>query len=87
MKLSVRKRVERLEAEERCRRESVLQIGPLRRLPEDFIRERHIVMVSRKRTEYPNYEVCEFEERVGPAPPSPPPDGWRLYISEDDMNL
>jgi ketosteroid isomerase-like protein len=43
--------------------------GKLRRLPDDFVGERHVVVVKREATSTPNWETCEFEEWPGPVPP------------------
>ena len=42
--------------------------GWLRRLPKDFIGEKHRVMVKRSPTGSSNVEWCEWEERPGPLP-------------------
>ena len=64
-----------------------MQIGLLRRLPDEFVGERHIVVVKREPTSTPNWETCEFEERAGPEAPGTRDDAGRVYLSEDDMNL
>jgi hypothetical protein len=64
-----------------------MQVGLLRRLPDDFVGERHIVVVSRKATSTPNWEACEFEERPGPEPPGVRDQACRLYLSQDDLDL
>jgi hypothetical protein len=63
-----------------------VQIGLLRRLSDDFLGERHVV-VKREPTSIPNWETCEFEERPGPEPPDSRNGAERVYLSEDDMNL
>jgi hypothetical protein len=47
-------------------------VGVLKRLPIDFVGERHIV---------------GFEERPGPGPPGANDGICRAYLSEDDVNL
>jgi hypothetical protein len=82
----LRSRIERLEATQRAVAEEVLQIGLLKRLPEDVTGERHVAIVKRTVVS-PNYEACEFEERLGPAPAISEPEGCRVYLTEDDMRL
>ena len=54
--------------------------GWLRRLPKDFIGEKHRVMVKRSPTGSPNFEWCEWEERPGPLPPGD--DGsFNVYLA------
>jgi hypothetical protein len=45
----------------------IFRYGWLRRLPKDFIGEKHVVIVSREPTQSSNIEWCRFEERPGPA--------------------
>jgi len=68
-------------------REAAIQIGVLRRLPDDFVGERHIVVVKRYPTSTPNWQPCEFEERPGPAPSGVQDGASRIYVEEDDLRL
>lgn len=65
-------RVEGLEAQSEHARRSVIVVGVLKRLPSDYIGERHIV---------------GFEERPGPEPPGANDGICRVYLSEADMNV
>lgn len=80
-------RLGRLEAQSKQTRDSVMQVGLLRRVPDDFVGERHVVVVKREPTSTPNWETCEFEERPGPEPPRMHNDACRVFLTEDDMNL
>jgi hypothetical protein len=40
----------------------MLRYGWLKPLPEDYVGERHVVIVKREPTETPNMEWCEFED-------------------------
>ena len=64
-----------------------MQIGLLRRLPDDFVGERHIIVVKREPTSTPNWEACEFEERPGSEPPGTRDESCRVYLTEADMRL
>ena len=66
MKISLRLRVERLDARMQALQLRVFQYGWIRLLPADFTGESHTVVVSRKETA-PNMHWCQFEERPGPA--------------------
>jgi len=79
--------VRRLEARSQQAREAVVQFGLLKRSPDDYVGERHVVVVKREPTSTPNWETCEFEERPGPEPPGRHEDACRIYMTEDDMNL
>ncbi|MGD0499652.1 MAG: hypothetical protein ABSC23_14590 [Bryobacteraceae bacterium] len=62
------------------------RIGLLKRLLEDYVGERHIVIVEKEGTSSSDTGWCEFEERPGPPPGSD--DGIpRVYVSEDEMNF
>jgi hypothetical protein len=87
MKSTLITRLERLEERSREDRRSTMQFGLLKQLPDDFVGERHVVVVKRELTSTPNWEQCEFEERPGPAPHGTQDDACRFYMSEDDINL
>jgi len=59
-------RLEKLKAQVTPPRVPPLRYGYLTRLPDDYTGERHVVIVSRT-TESSGRELCEFEERPGPA--------------------
>jgi len=62
-------RLERLEAKTANRRTVVYRYGYLKTLPNDFVGERHVVIVKREPSGATGQdEWCEFEERPGPAP-------------------
>jgi len=67
MKASLRSRLERLEARTEVT-PSFFRYGWLKRLPSDYIGERHTVIVKREPTGSPHAEWCESEERPGCAP-------------------
>ncbi len=54
--------------------------GWLRRLPKEYIGEKHVVVVKRVPTGSPNFEWFESEERPGPAPPGDD-DGFNIYLA------
>jgi hypothetical protein len=87
VRATLQSRVRRLEARSQQAREAVVQIGLLRQLPDNYVGERHVVVVKREPTSTPNWETCEFEERPGPEPPGRHDDACRIYVTEDDMNL
>jgi hypothetical protein len=87
MKANLLSRLGRLETQHREARQSVMQVGSLKKLPDDFVGERHIVVVRRFPTSTPNYELCEFEERPGPEPPGMRDQAWRIYVAEEDRGL
>jgi hypothetical protein len=80
-------RLKHLEALSQDARQSVMQVGSLKKLPDDFVGERHVVVVNRKPTGMPKYESCEFEERPGPEPPGLRDQACRVYVTEDDRGL
>jgi hypothetical protein len=85
-KTTLKSRLRRLET----RSEEVqplMQIGPLRKLPDDYVGERHVVVVKRELTSTPNCEACEFEERPGPEPRGADDQACRVFVSEADMRL
>jgi hypothetical protein len=50
----------------------VLVMGNLRRLPRDYIGEKHVVELNRRPSPvWPGSFNCEFEERPGPEPRKP----------------
>jgi len=87
MRAKLLSRLERLEALSQEAREATVQIGPLKRLPDDFLGDRHVVVVKRYPSSTPNWETCEFEERPGPEPPGVHDGANRIYLNEDDYGL
>jgi len=78
-------RLKRLEAQRRLR-PPVLRWGVLKRLPEEYAGERHVVIVESELSSSSRTGQCEFEERPGP----PPPDldlGCVLYLMPSDLEL
>ena len=61
----------------------MLRYGWLKPLPDDYVGERHVVIVKREPTGTPNLEWCEFEERPGPAPAGPEDDACTVYLTRD----
>jgi hypothetical protein len=87
MKAKILSRLASLETRSQEARKSVMQVGSLQKLPEDFVGERHVVVVKRQPTSTPNYESCEFEERPGPEPPGMRDRAWRIYVTDEDRGL
>jgi hypothetical protein len=78
-------RLERLEAQAQDAREEMVEIGALKRLPADFLGDRHVVVTKRYQSSTPNWETCEFEERPGPSGPSAfSPSGTGTMLLEHD---
>jgi len=87
MRTNLLSRLERLEAQAQAAREEMIQIGPLKRLPDDFLGDRHVVVVKRYPSSTPNWETCDFEEQPGPEPPGVHEGANRIYLDEDDWRL
>ena len=83
MRSSLRSRLEKLEMHSEQAKPLMLRYGWLKPLPEDYIGERHVVIVKREPTETPNMEWCEFEERPGPAPAGPEDNACTVYLTRD----
>jgi hypothetical protein len=47
-----------------------IRFGFAKRLPGDYVGDRHLVVVKILEFRSPNTELCEFEERPGPEPES-----------------
>ena len=79
------KRIQRLESilQSRALPPVVFRYGSVKRLPIDPPSERHVGISRSESTGRPGVERCEFEERVGPAPP---PYGlvFHVYINLED---
>jgi hypothetical protein len=87
MKTRLLSRLGRLETRNQETRQSVMQVGSLKKLPDDFVGERHVVVVKRQQTSTPGFESCEFEERPGPEPPGARDQAWRIYVAEEDRGI
>jgi hypothetical protein len=87
MKGNLLSRLGRLETRNQEARQSVMQVGSLKKLPDDFVGERHVVVVKRQQTCTPNYESCLFEERPGPEPPGNRDQAFRIFVAEEDRGL
>ncbi len=68
MRATLLSRLKRLESTIAVSLPAVFRYGWLRSLPSDFTGESYVAIVKREPTTSPNIEVCEFEERPGPAP-------------------
>lgn len=67
MKSSLRSRLKKLESHSRAGA-TVFRTGYIRKLPRDFVGERHVVLVSRDPTDRPNEEWCVYREMPGSGP-------------------
>jgi hypothetical protein len=79
MRATLISRLERLEAKRASRPSVVYRYGPLKKLPQDFVGERHVVIVKQECAGSPYCEQCDFEERLGPAP------AGRLMVSSESI--
>ena len=80
-------RLKRLETQPGLLPPSGFRWGLLKRLPEDYIGERHVAIVEREPPSSSNTGQCVFEERPGPALPGSEDPSFNVYLSEDDMGL
>jgi hypothetical protein len=80
-------RLKRLEAQPGLRPRCALRWGVLRRLPEDYVGESHVVVVEREPPCSSHSGQCEFEERPGPPPPGSDDGVPRVYLCEGDLRL
>jgi hypothetical protein len=87
MKMKLLSRLGRLETQYQEARQSVMQVGPLKKLPDDFVGERHVVVVKRQQASTPGYESCEFEERPGPEHPGMRDQACRIFVTDEDRGL
>ena len=85
MKARFGSRLEKLEARRRAA-ETIERAGIVIQLPDDYVGEKHVVLVSRSPTDTPNLEWCSFEERPGPGP-NEAEGAAVIYISEEDTRL
>jgi hypothetical protein len=83
---SLRRRLQRLEAELRLDKGQSIRIGRLRELPADYTGERHVATVWEREMESGRHS-CSFEERPRPAPPGPrDPVPW-LCLTQTQMDM
>ena len=80
-------RLKRLERQSAKANQSAIRIVVwAKRLPNDFVGERHAVMVRDAAQSAHGY--CEYEERAGPAPSGTVMDDIpTVFMTEDDLNL
>jgi hypothetical protein len=71
MRRALLARLERLEAILAPKQVPRRCYGWLATLPDDYVGERHTVIVKQEPTGSPHFEWCEWEEREGPAPSAP----------------
>jgi hypothetical protein len=74
-----------LEAQ-RCAAATITRSGIVAQLPDDFVGERHVVMVDCMPTDSPNQQWCIFEERPGPGP-NEAEGASVIYLSEADREI
>ena len=87
MATRLKSRLERLEAQNRRANPFKLRIAIARKLPYDFVGERHIAPVKPLPPGTPDDRMFSFEERPGPAPAGMPDHNITVFISEDDARL
>ena len=75
-------RLENLESRSAIAGPRLFRYGWLKRLPDDFAGERHVVITKREPTASPNFEWCEFEERAGPVPPNADDGSFCVCLSK-----
>jgi hypothetical protein len=75
-------RVARLEVQAVKTVPAIFRYGWLKPLPQDFVGERHIVIVKREQTRSPYTEWCHFEERAGPGPDVDADGSFSLLLTE-----
>jgi hypothetical protein len=85
MKATFGSRLEKLEARRRAA-EIIHRAGIVIQLADDYVGERHVVLVSQSPTEMPHLEWCSFEERRGLGP-NEAEGAAVIYISEADTRL
>jgi hypothetical protein len=89
MRAALRSRVARLEVRLEPKKPQFIRCGYLKKLPTDYVGERHVVTVKREPAEAPgDVEWCEFEERPGPAPlDAHEDDSITMYIVYRDIEI
>ena len=86
MSRTLMSRLTRLEARATAAEQARFRIGYVTTLPENFVGEKHIAILSRLRTD-DGMEVCACEERSGPAPAGTEIADCQVYLNEIDMKL
>lgn len=81
MRAALLSRLEKLEAATWVGAPCIFRSGWLQPLPSEFTGEKHVVIVRSEPTTSPNMELCEFEERPGPAPPDWHDDGFWVCLT------
>ena len=87
MKARMLSRLNRLESHPGLRPPCAFRMGLLKRLPEDYVGEHHVVIVESEPFSSFHTVQCEFEERPGPAPRGPEDPGCVVYFTPDEMKL
>jgi hypothetical protein len=85
MRRTLLSRLARLETRATGAEHAIVRIGYLTTLPADYSGERHVVILSRRRTE--GMEICACEERPGPAPAGTEVSDCQVHIDEIDSKL
>ena len=89
MRMNLRSRLERLEAQNKRAKQSAIRIYTYKELPSDYVGDRHIAAVEPLPPGTTDERRFRFEERPGrgPAPPQDADGGITIYISESDARL
>jgi hypothetical protein len=88
MRAALRTRLARLEVRMEPKKPQPIRCGYLKKLPADYVGERHVVTVKREPGVPGGVEWCEFEERSGPAPvDAQEDDGITMYIVYQDIEI
>jgi len=86
MRRTLLSRLARLETRATGAEHAILRIGYLTTLSADYSGERHVVILSRRRTDE-GMEVCACEERPGPTPAGTEIPDCQVYLDEIDSKL
>ena len=84
MKSTLRRRLQRLEAAVSSEERPAFLIGVLKRLPDDYRGERHVVIAK---ADPNNPQPYAFEERPGPAPAGSDDGIPRIFLTEDESKI
>src|SRR5262249_22952483 len=88
MMRSLLNRISELERHLRASRPFIMRYGWLKRLPDDFVGERHIMMIKCEPTDETNKFWEEYEERPGPPPLGETDDGaFTVYLTREPTQL
>ena len=69
MRSQLLKRIQLLEQRLDLAKPVLIRYSWVKRLPKEYVGERHVVIVKRTPTRLQGFEWCRFEERPGAAPP------------------